>query len=158
MSAKEPLFFPLVSSSQQTPSQTIEGFERQIGPTYSTLPISDVAASDNTKIAVWIYHQVPNCKFIHATNNSDHHEVPLETIHMSNGRDMCLRRLLDDSALFLQSALYASAPPRSATSQIKHLQSFEAMLFDSFHECRHEFIRVLANSRIVYERADWSAY
>lgn len=68
---------------------------------------------------------------------------------MSNGRDVCLGRLLDHSALLLQSALYASAPSLGATSQIKHLKSLEAMLFDSLHERRDELVRPLADRRIV---------
>lgn len=149
MSVSDPLFFPLVSSSQQIPSHTTDGFERQIGPTYSTLPKADVIALDNTEKPVRIYYRVSNRKFIHATNNSYHHEVPLEAIHMSNGRDVCLGRLFDHLALFLQSALYASARSLSATSQIKHLKPLEAMLFDSLHERRDELVRLLANPRIV---------
>lgn len=68
---------------------------------------------------------------------------------MSNGRDVCLGRLLDRSALLLQSALYASAPSLGATSQIKHLKSLEAMLLDSLHERRHELVRPLADRRVV---------
>ena len=68
---------------------------------------------------------------------------------MSNGRDVCLGRLFDHSALLLQSALYASAPSLGATSQIKHLKSLEAMLFDSLHERRDELVRPLADRRIV---------
>lgn len=68
---------------------------------------------------------------------------------MSNGRDVCLGRLFDHLALFLQSALYASARSLIATSQIKHLKPLEAMLFDSLHERRDELVRLLANPRIV---------
>ena len=153
MSVRDPLFFPLVSSSQQIPSQVIDGLERQIGPTYSTLPKTDLVVIDITEKPVQIYYQISNSKFIHATNNPYHQEVSLEAIYMPNRRDMCLSRLLDHSALFLQPTLYRSATPGFATSEIEHLQSFEAMLFDSLHKRRNELIGVLSDSRIIYSPA-----